>query len=101
MPVLIRLETETGVAVADTSDIHNVLTRRVDEGHGTQFAILHMVDPWGTTALNRLQVPLLLDDLEKLKEGATIEDRATIQEVASLAERVLAEPHLHLKFYGD
>jgi hypothetical protein len=100
MPMLVRVEAEPGSVLSATSDVQDVLTSLAEKESG-RLAIAHTIDPWGHTVLNRLQIPLLLQDIGVLSSVASQEERQKLEEIAALAHRSLDEPHLYLKFYGD
>jgi len=102
MPFLIRVETETGSAIEEGSDTQNVLTELADRSPCNEgLALVSMIDPWGNTVFNRLQIPILLRDINNLLSVANPEEREVLNSVATLAHRALGEPHLYLKIYGD
>lgn len=101
MPILIRVETETGSPLDEAADSNEVILARVEKLDGGGLALAHFIDPWGNTVFNRLQIPALLHDLDLLALGAPEEDRSVINHIRRLARRTLEEPHLYLKFYGD
>lgn len=101
MPTLIRIETETGGVVHEMDDPRDVLVGRAGKHEGEALALAHMIDPWGNTVFNELQIASLLRDIEILAAAATPEERDVLARIAEFAKRTLVEPHLYLKFYGD
>jgi hypothetical protein len=101
VPLLVQIETETGVMVADAVDVRDVLVSLAEQKEVGQLAVAHVIDPLGNTVFNRLQIPLLLQDIEALSSGASPKELGVLERIADLATRALAERHLYLKFYGD
>jgi len=68
----------------------------------TRFSLLRFIDPYGDTLFNRLQIPVVLNDLRLLKTIAgSCDQQDLIQRIERLAEMSQKEPHLYLKFIGD
>lgn len=101
MPIKVSLQTEIGASLADASDVHDVLVTLADAASEHELEIAHTIDPYGDTVLNRLQVPMLLRDFDLMGKYASEGQAAFLVEVRILAERVVGEPHLYLKFIGD
>ncbi len=102
MPLTVRLETETGTKLAEVFDTQDVVTQLAADEAAAELKVAQTIDPYGDTTLNRLQVPLFLEDLGLLmSRAASPEDAAVLRQIGALANRSLKEPHLYLKFYGD
>jgi len=68
----------------------------------TRFICLRFVDPYGDAIFNRLQIPIVVEELNLLKGTLQDQEEATLLErVKILAERCRNEPHLYLRFIGD
>jgi hypothetical protein len=66
------------------------------------FRCLGVVDPYGDTIFNRLQMPFLLDELARLDLSSVNEsERRGLLRLEALAIRCQEEPHLYLRFIGD
>mgnify|MGYP003525289577 CR=1 FL=1 len=102
MPMTIRIETETGGAVKEAADVHNVITGLVGAADGPPLLLAKYIDPYADTVFNSLQIPDLLSDLRALAQCAKSEaQRSKLLEVMELARSCDSDPHLYLKFYGD
>lgn len=61
-----------------------------------------MIDPYGDTIFNHLQVRDLLDEWDRLARFATSDpEKKALAGVKQLAEHCLEAPHRYLRFYGD
>lgn len=57
---------------------------------------------YGNTVFNRLQMEILLDDLDKLEQAVkTAKEVRLERRIRDFARRSKEEPHLYLNFYGD
>ena len=83
-------------------DPSNALRRLLPPSSDTTFHCLRFIDRYGDTVFNRLQVPVLLTELDSVR--ATAESGREVEildSLRSLAERALLRPGLYLTFYGD
>jgi hypothetical protein len=63
---------------------------------------LGFVDPYGDTVFNRLQIPVLIEELEAaVEQGCSPELHQRIASIIALARRALGEVHTYLEFVGD
>lgn len=62
------------------------------------FPMLGALDPYGDAVFNRLQIPALLEELDRLpvERGG-----AWVAEARALCEVALREPHHYIVFVGD
>jgi hypothetical protein len=61
-----------------------------------------VIDPYGDTVFNRLQMPLPLDDLERLDiSSASDVGRRGLKRLEALARRCHESTHICLRFIGD
>ena len=65
------------------------------------FVCLRFVDPYGDTVFNRLQIPFLLKDIERLKTAVKEEDLVVLDGLQRCAEVCLGKIHTYLRFIGD
>jgi len=65
------------------------------------FRCVGFIDPYGHVVFNRLQLPLLVDELRILLPRADQEQRDFIGAVLGLAQKCMERPHLYLRFKGD
>ena len=102
MGITIALETENGESLGIVEDPTNVLHRILPEPNDPQYECLNRIDWYGDTVFNYLQAPKLLAEWRTLKcEMRDAEVRRVLDGVRELAERLRAERHVYLKFYGD
>jgi hypothetical protein len=97
--IRVVVQDERGEEVGEGVDIPSELLLRADEQIGV---CLRFVDPYGDTTFNRLQIPVVLEELHVVKEG--INDprgKSMVEQVETLAVTCQTEPHLYLKFIGD
>ena len=67
-----------------------------------QFCLVNSIDWYGDTVFNRLQIQLFLVEWRKITQRATDSiESELVRKIEEMAQRVAAEPHLYLKFYGD
>ena len=65
---------------------------------------LRFIDPWGDTTFNRLQIPVLISELESLLEADYCQTHERVREFAGLVafvEKARDQVHTYIKFYGD
>ena len=101
MGISIRLEDEHG-NVEETLDWPTGLDRLLPEYEDESFPCLRFVDPYGDTLFNRMHMPTLLRELDRLHQRANTDtEHSHLSEIGRLAERCLSEVHLYLRFCGD
>jgi hypothetical protein len=98
--VNVELQDERGATLKVVFDSESVLARPLPGGD-TSYPCLRSIDRYGDTMFNRLQVPLLIEEINRLRNGAADNLLEILDEVERLAQHSLAEPHLYLKFVGD
>lgn len=101
MAIGVELQDERGGTIARLDDpwgLVNDIVASVEDDASS--AYLRCIDPYGDTVFNRLQVPLLIEELERVsawKANTKLRD-----DLVRFAQRVVDEgPHLYLKFIGD
>ena len=107
MPIVVRLQDEAQrpVTVADpdggTFDWTDDIDRLIRFGDPT-FRCLGVIDPYGDTVFNRLQIPYLLEDLARLdRSPATDVEERGLRRLEALAQACLNDIHRDLWFIGD
>src|SRR2546430_1912223 len=95
VPIVVRLEDEHGkvVKIADpnggTCDGAGDFDRLVPFDDAS-YRCLGVVDPYGDTVFNRLQMPMLLEDLAQLEvSSATATERRGLERLEALARRCM------------
>ena len=88
--------------VLETIDWPTWLDRLLPAYEDQSFQCLRFVDPYGDTQFNRVQMPTLLNELDRLSQRANSDaERSHLAEIGRLAERCLSGVHLYLRFYDD
>ena len=73
--------------------------QRIDDG---TYCCLAVIDPYGDTVFNRLQIPMLRAEVERAKSVVTEErDHQFLDEVERLSVSCLQQVHSYVKFEGD
>jgi hypothetical protein len=91
---------------AEILDTHNVLSGALPEGD-TSYACLSLIDRYGNTYLDRSQMPLLIEEIDRLRASNDVPatyQRSLLEildEIERMAQQALDEPHLYLAFIGD
>jgi hypothetical protein len=93
------LETEQGKTLGVVADEQNTLHRLLRTHDKSP--ILGVVDWYGDTIFNHLQMQQFLDEWGKLEQDARLEDRALLSKIRDLAVQCQNGVHLYLKFVGD
>lgn len=101
MSMTVVLEDEARSEIARIDDTKGNLIKSLSGMTERDLTVMGFIDPYGDTLFNRLQVPMLLADIERAAMSADEEARALLDTVAALASRVTTEPHLYLRFIGD
>lgn len=102
MGLSVILQDERCKVILRVCDPGNLLHRVLPLPEDASFPLLRYVDWYGDAVFNRLQVPELLIELDRLVNRAGSEgERGILHQVRDLAARCEREPHLYLKFEGD
>jgi hypothetical protein len=77
--------------------------RIVDQSSKLQDSVcLRFVDPYGDTVFNQKQIPVLVEELQRVRpqlaEPGTVNH---LDQVVALAKKSIREVHTYLRFYGD
>lgn len=93
---------ERGNTIAGIEHDDEVFWKLLSQLDETSFPYLALIDPYGDTTFNRLQMSPFKEEWTRL---AALPDAANAKaffvEVAELARRCQSEPHHYLKFVGD
>ena len=102
MPLSIRWEDEQGEVLEELlpdgdASLNAVVARAPDNS-----VCLRFIDPYGDTVFNRIQLPLLISELQHARQdlpgGAS---PAHIDSVLALVRRAEDEVHTYVRFLGD
>ncbi len=94
------LEDEFGGELDLFIDDGGVLAAAIPGGN-PDYPMLRYVDVEGVTAFNRLQLAVVIPELEKLSQNAPPETKQALSRVLKMARKAVAEPHLYLSLLGD
>jgi hypothetical protein len=104
---VVRLEDERGNAISvedpngGSCDGAGDLDALIPWGDQS-YRFLGVVDPYGDTVFNRLQMPTLLDELNRLDvTKATERELRGLRRLQAVAERCCDGVHLYVRFVGD
>lgn len=101
MGITIQLEDERGNREGELL-LDTFLFHAIPPTTDTSYVCLRFIDPYGDTIFNRLQIPVLIKELNRIAGTAkTKEDKQFLKELLKLAEQCRDEPHLYLRFIGD
>jgi hypothetical protein len=104
MGLAVAVEDEAGELIEMVEDPTNVLHRVLPGPDDSSFSVLGVIDWYGDTVFNRLQVPAFLIEWSRVTERCThlsADEIALLGNIERLARLALSLPHLYLKFYGD
>lgn len=95
-----RDETKTSLAVV--LDPQMLLSRYISSSVWPDTSCLRFIDPYGDAIFNRLQIPVLIHELEVRKSAVeNSATRAHLDEVLSLLKPAEGEVHTYMWFIGD
>lgn len=94
------LEDEFGEELDGFVDEGGALAAAVPAGDAA-YPMLRGVDVEGVTVFNRLQLAVVIPELERLSEGAPPAAKTALSRVLKMARKAAAEPHLYLRLLGD
>lgn len=67
-----------------------------------EFPCLCYIDPYGDTVFNRLQMPQLIADLERIILHCSVEEtKQHVEAILGVVRRASHEVHTYIKFIGD
>jgi hypothetical protein len=94
------LEDEFGGELDLFVDDGGILAAAIPAG-SPDYPMLRHVDIEGITAFNRLQLAVVIPELEKLSESTGPDAKRALSRVLKMAKKAVAEPHLYLRLLGD
>lgn len=63
---------------------------------------VRFIDPWGDTVFNQAQIPVLLSELDAVRQDTSDEEtHAHLEKIIRLIERAVDGTHTYIKFTGD
>lgn len=103
MGLVIKLQTDFGQLIGDSViDRDNLLHQLLPAHDDPSYQCLCFVDWYGETVFNRMQMKVLLAELERIRHTAdTVEGRDLLERIANLAQQGQVKPHRYLRFVGD
>jgi len=103
MGIDLRWEDERGAEIESLADEKSLFTRIVAQSYELQNSVcLRFVDPYGDTVFNQIQIPVLIEELEKVRPMLAEPGTANhLDQVVALAKKSVNVTHTYLKFYGD
>ncbi|CUS39752.1 hypothetical protein COMA1_90040 [Candidatus Nitrospira nitrosa] len=101
MGITIQLEDESGNPEGELL-LDTFLFLAIPQATNSSYACLRFIDLYGNTIFNRLQIPVLIEELHRIADIAkTNEDKQFLTKLLTLTEKCRAKPHLYLRFIGD
>lgn len=98
----VALEDEHGTRLGQIDDPENLLHQVLPQREDDSYSLLSGVDWYGDTVFNRLQLPALRTELQRLqRQVVSAKHVELLERIARLAARAEAEVHLYLRFIGD
>jgi hypothetical protein len=97
----ITLEGERGDVEDTVLDPTHLLNGVLPPVSDQTYRCLGYVDEYGVTIFNRMQMPDLIAELERLSGHSNDQRRGLINQVLGLAQRCRDELHMYVKFRGD
>ena len=94
------LEDEFGGELDQYMDDGAILASAIPAGN-PDYPMLRYVDIEGVTAFNRLQLAVVIPELERLSAGALPDARPALSRGLKMAKKAASEPHLYLRLLGD
>lgn len=96
------LEDEFGEQLDSFLDEAGLLAASIPSGNAG-YPMLRYVDVEGVTVFNRLQLAVVIPELERLAAAAAGAPEAlpALSRVLKMAKKAAAEPHLYLRLLGD
>jgi hypothetical protein len=87
MGIDVELQDERGSTLARVGDPGSVLVQVLPDENDASFVCLRFIDPYGDTTFNQHQVRVLIGELERVKQSASVKARAFLDEVEQVAHR--------------
>jgi hypothetical protein len=92
----VQLENERGDVLATAGDVD----RLIPTGDET-YVCWGFIDPYGDTVFNTLQMPRFIEELDRLSDSATDDEKQALTRIRGMAEECRDGVHLYLRFIGD
>jgi len=99
MGFVVELRDETSRVLRRFNDQDDGFANSLPPFHDTSFPLLRLIDPYGDTVFNSLQMQAVIPELERLREVGHFEK--TRSRVLELAHQCADGAHLFLVFIGD
>ncbi len=102
MGLTVKLENETGEPLEQVEDPTNILHRLLPSPEDAHYRCLGMIDWYGDTVFNYLQMTFFLEEWGRIAARASDPaESALVRTIEKMAVKVANERHIYLKFYGD
>ncbi len=102
MGIDVRVESESGEVQDEVLDDYNLTEQLLPERDDLSSHCLRFVDPDGDTVFNQLQIPVLLQELQKRIRGSSKADiRNHAQALIKLIEAAQGEDRTCVRFSGE
>ena len=103
MGLVISIRDENGMELSEIiADTTNLLVPLIASSQFADSPMLSSIDLYGDTIFNNLQVPHLIDEMNRASHFAQdLLLRTLVARLLQYASRVKAEPHTYLAFIGD
>jgi hypothetical protein len=100
MPIEVAICDDSPDVVGNSiGDVQNLLPDLLPSIEDTSFQCLRFVDRYGITVFNELQIPTVLEELDRLRQGANRAGRELLDRIEDLARQ--SGPNELLTFLGD
>jgi hypothetical protein len=96
-----ELRTRSGEVVGATGEIYDTVDSMLPEVNGDEFPLLTGVDRHENTMFNRIQLPRVAFELERLLDGAPERRAKMVRALIELCEEGSRIPDVQLWFLAD
>jgi hypothetical protein len=102
MGLSVSVDNEDCTILELVNDPTNILHRILPDSADATYLHLNVIDWYGNTTFNYLQMPRFLSELERLEISfPSGDERVLLASIRRLAERVRDDRHIYLMFRGD
>jgi len=101
MGIVITYESWRGIPKRKLMDPALLLNSLLPDADDQTFRCLGFVDEYGDAVFNRLQMPTLIAELERVKKKANPEQIELIDQILELARLCKEAPQTQIRFQGD
>jgi len=102
MGIYIAWQNESGDELASMVDSKNHIAHILGSINFKSTSCLRFIDPYGNTVFNRHQIPLLIEELEKVRPEISDPAQMTFfRELLHFIKKREDLIHIYLKFIGD